>query len=137
MTSITLFYWLVQYTKCNKNFQYILYSTDPRLLKHINPIWIPFHLLHRTRFTHSFVRSVTSLVSEGLPLQKIEFHIKNLRESHAKEIELQMSNILCGHSQEDGVSSHNIVSLLIKPMVLLLDALLLCFNKMKIYILHK
>ena len=59
---------------------------------------------------HLFVRSVTSLVSEGLPLQKIEFHIKNLRESHAKEIELQLTNILGGHSQEDSVSS---VSLLI------------------------
>ena len=34
--------------QCNKNSQHILYSTDPRILKHINPIWIPFHLLHCT-----------------------------------------------------------------------------------------
>ena len=99
--------------QCNGNPHHMLYSTDPQLLKQINPIWIPFHLLHRTGFTHSFVKSVTSLVSEGLPLQMIECHIKKLREKHAQEIELQLNSILSSHGQVNSPSSH--ISLITRP----------------------
>ena len=46
--------------------------------------------------------------------KRLNLHVKNLRESHAEEIELQLTSILRGHSQVDSVSSHNIVSLIIK-----------------------
>ena len=99
--------------QCNGKTRHTVYSTDPQILKQICPIWIPFHLLHRAGFTHSFVKSVTSLVTGGHPLRTIESHIKNLREAHAQEIKLQLDGMISDHSQSNSLSSH--IDLITKP----------------------
>lgn len=75
--------------KCSHN--HAVYSTDPRLIKRIDQIQVPFVLLHRTGFTRSFLNCVISLAQEGLPIQAIVRHIQNLRERYMAELVLRLS----------------------------------------------
>ena len=78
--------------KCSNG--HLIYSTDPRLMKKISIPYLPFILLHRTGFTRSFITNVGSLVQQGLSMNCIARHIKNVREqagSH-KTIHLSVTN---------------------------------------------
>ena len=83
--------------QCDLDSSHIIYSTDPRILSQINQLWIPFHLLHRSGCTHSFVQSVVNLVQEGLPINAISRHIKHQRDQYIQEIMCKLSSLL-GHS---------------------------------------
>lgn len=76
--------------KCDTN-HHTVFSTDPRLIKRISSIQIPFTLLPRTGFTRTFVQCVVSLAKEGMPMQAIARHIQSLREEFAAELLLQVT----------------------------------------------
>ena len=100
--------------QCNGDPQHTVYSTDSQIIKQLDPIWVPFHLLHRSGFTRSFVNSVINLVSEGLPLQAIERHIRSQREEHVKEIEKKFTSAykdIC-----DKNSIYHFLDLISKPI---------------------
>lgn len=80
--------------RCNFNSSHVIYSTDPRVINKINPVWLPFHLLHRSGYTHHFVQSVINLVQEGLSVEAISRHVKNQRDQYIKEIMLKLSSLL-------------------------------------------
>ena len=63
-----------------------VHSTDPRILAKLSCSSLPFHLLHRSGFTHEFVNYVVSLAKEGLPIAAIARHIQRLREEFAADI---------------------------------------------------
>ena len=74
--------------KCSEN--HVVYSTDPRYLKRIDRVHLPFVLLHRTGFTRTFIHCVISLAQEGLPIQAIVRHIKSIREECAAEMVINL-----------------------------------------------
>lgn len=54
-------------------------STDPSILRKVNPELQPFVLLHRIGFTKAFVRSVIQMISEGMTVSAIERYFKKIR----------------------------------------------------------
>ena len=60
-----------------------VHSTDPRLISKLDSTILPFHLLHRSGFSHEFVTSVVNLAKEGLPIAR---HIQKQREEFAGDL---------------------------------------------------
>lgn len=70
--------------KCSSG--HTIYSTDPRLLRRLDSVQVPFVLLHRSGFTRAFIHSVVSLAKEGLPIKAIARHLQSVREEYAAEL---------------------------------------------------
>ena len=85
--------------KCCKG--HYLHSTDPRILRKIDQIYLPFHLLHRTGFIRRFVNQIVHLAHEGLPINAIARHITNLREEYGVEQVIKLIKDYRGCTQED------------------------------------
>ena len=106
--------------KCSNG--HLIYSTDPRLMKKISIPYLPFILLHRTGFTRSFITNVGSLVQQGLSMNCIARHIKNVREQAASHIIINALRdySLVSHQQctneEMQLLASTITSTLIEPL---------------------
>ena len=83
--------------KCSEN--HTVYSTDPRFMKRLNSLHLPFVLLHRTGFTRTLIHCIISLAQEGLPLAAIARHIQTIRREHVAEITL---NLITEYEQHTG-----------------------------------
>ena len=85
--------------KCCKG--HYLHSTDPRILRKIDQIYLPFHLLHHTGFTRRFLNEVVHLAHEGLPINAIARHVTELREKYGVEQVIKLIKDCCAYTQED------------------------------------
>ena len=83
-----------------------VHSTDPRILKKINQLYLPFHLLHRTGFTRAFVSEVVHLAHEGLPVCAIARHVTNLREEYGVEQILKLIRDYGTYAQKDALETN-------------------------------
>ena len=85
--------------KCCKG--HYIHSTDPRILKKIDQVYLPFHLLHHTGFTRAFVSEVVHLAHEGVPICAIARHVTNLREEYGAEQIIKLMKDYSTHAEKD------------------------------------
>ena len=85
--------------KCCKG--HYIHSTDPRILKKIDQVYLPFHLLHRTGFTRAFVSEVVHLAHEGVPICAIAIHVTNLREEYEAEQIIKLMKDYSTYAEKD------------------------------------